>query len=620
MEWNHEIIHSVIWLGKAFAISLTGMAASIALLGSFTVWGRQFHRLTWAFFSPRRSRLPLSGLVLIIILTLFSVRMNVLFSFWYNGFYTAMQKLDAKAFWFMLMVFSVLAAVHVARTLFTFYLRQAFQIHWREWLTENLIERWLAHQGYHRSQYLPNAPDNPDQRIQQDVESFVNGSLNLSMGLLDAVVSLFAFTIILWGLSGALALFGVEIPRAMVYLVYLYVIVATVFAVWIGRPLIRLNFLNEQLSANFRYALIRLREYGESIAFFRGERIEQENLLTRFSSVIRNVWAIVYRSLKFQGFNLTISQTAVVFPFIVQAPRLLAGKIALGDMIQTSQAFGQVQDALSFLRSSYDEFAGYRAVLNRLTGFLDSMDAAALLPAAHLETSRHSVKIEGLTVRTPSRVALVENLDLKLDAPTALLIRGRSGVGKTTLLRAVAGLWPYVDGTVTRPVQTDALFLPQKPYLPLGTLRGALYYPAAAQVGEPAALVLRQCHLGHLSARLDETADWSGILSLGEQQRLAIGRALLLRPQVLFLDEASSAMDEGLEHAMYLLLRDALPESILVSVGHRSSLLEFHTQELTLLGEGAWRLSELAADPDKPKDAMLRGARLPDTPSVSMQG
>ena len=593
MDWNNQILASVIWLGEAFAVSLIGMTAGIALLGTFTVWGRQFRTLTWAFFSPRRSLLPLAWLLLITLMTLFSVRMNVLFSFWYNGFYTAMQKLNAKAFWFMLVVFAVLATVHVARTLCNFYLRQAFQIRWRVWLTDDLIERWLAHQGYHRSQHVPNAPDNPDQRIQQDVESFVTSSLNLSMGLLDAVVSLFAFTIILWGLSGTLALFGVEIPRAMVYLVYLYVIVATVFAVWIGRPLIRLNFLNEQLNANFRYALIRLREYGESIAFFGGEKIESANLLLRFASVIHNAWAIVFRSLKFQGFNLAISQTAVVFPFIVQAPRLLAGKIALGDMIQTAQAFGQVQDALSFLRSSYDEFASYRAVLIRLTGFIDSMDAAVLLPAATILSSQHSVSIDLLTVRTPSQVALVENLSLKLDANTALLIRGRSGVGKTTLLRAVAGLWPHVDGSVTRPVQADALFLPQKPYLPLGTLRGALYYPAAAQGGEQAAEVLLQCQLGHLAARLDDTADWSSVLSLGEQQRLAIGRALLGRPQVVFLDEASSAMDEGLEHAMYRLLREALPKSILVSVGHRSSLLEFHNQELTLLGEGRWQLTGL---------------------------
>lgn len=456
---------------------------------------------------------------------------------------------------------------------------------------QEFLKRWLEHQGYYRSQYVSDAPDNPDQRIQQDVDSFVNASVNLSLGLLDAVVSLFSFTIILWGLSGTLEGFGYEIPRAMVYLVYLYVIVATVFAVWIGKPLIRLNFLNEQLTANFRYSLIRLREYGESIAFFRGENREHSTLLTRFSTLIHNVWAIVFRSIKFQGFNLTISQTAVVFPFIVQAPRLLAGKITLGDMVQTAQAFGQVQDALSFLRSSYDEFAGYRAVLNRLTGFLDNMDEVAQLPVANIVPSQQIVIIDALTVRTPSRVALVENLKLNLGVHSSLLIRGHSGIGKTTMLRAIAGLWPYVEGNVTRPILTQTLFLPQKPYLPLGTLRGALYYPSTTQLGDHATDILQQCHLSHLASRIDETADWSSILSLGEQQRIAIGRALLCQPQVVFLDEASSAMDEGLEYDMYKLLRDKLPESILVSVGHRSTLLEFHTHVLTLLGEGKWHLN-----------------------------
>ena len=604
MDWNQELLASVIWLGKAFVISLIGLGTVITALGRFTVWGRQFRVITAEYFNPRRHKAPLLWLALIVFMTLFSVRMNVLFSFWYNGFYSSMQNLDGKAFWFMLFVFSVLATIHVARALINFYLQQAFLIRWRTWLTNSLMERWLDKQAYYRSQFVPESADNPDQRIQQDVESFVNSSLSLSMGLLDAVVSLFAFTIILWGLSGALALLGIEIPRAMVFMVYAYVIIATVFAVKIGRPLIALNFLNEKLNANFRYALIRLREYGESIAFFRGEVVERDNLLTRFAGVIANMWAIVYRSLKFQGFNLAISQAAVVFPFIVQAPRLLSKQITLGDVMQTSQAFGQVQDALSFFRTSYDNFAGYRAVINRLFGFLDSMDSAEQLASARIAPVTQRFAVESLTVRKPDNSLLIENLNLALPRSAALLVRGRSGIGKTTLLRAIAGLWPYAEGTVSRPVEGQSLFLPQKPYLPLGSLRQALYYPATTQsagsadeASETAEAidVLRRCQLGHLVSRLDDESDWGHSLSLGEQQRLAIGRALVNRPQVLFLDEASSAMDEGLEHAMYQLLRDSLPDSVLISVGHRSTLLEFHTQELEVLGEGKWRTQPLGA-------------------------
>ncbi|MEC5385180.1 ABC transporter ATP-binding protein/permease [Uliginosibacterium sp. H3] len=594
MDWSHELLASFIWLSKAFGISIIGLIFVTWGLCRFTGWGRQFKRLAWPYFAPSRSWKPLAVLALIVFMTLFSVRMNVLFSFWYNGFYTAMQKLDAKAFWFMLGVFAILATVHVARALLTYYLRQAFLIHWRTALTDSVIKRWLDNQGYHRSRYVKDAVDNPDQRIQQDVDSFVASSLTLSMGLLDAVVSLFSFTLILWGLSGALTLLGVEIPRAMVFLVYLYVIVATVFAIWIGRPLIQLNFLNEKLNANFRYALIRVREYGESIAFFRGEAVERATLMGRFAGVIGNMWAIVHRSVKFQGFNLSISQAAVVFPMIVQAPRLFSKQITLGDVMQTAEAFGQVQDALSFFRSSYDEFTGYRAVLNRLSGFLDSMDEAERLPVIETQGEAGLLAFESLTVLRPDGGVLLEDLSLRLSAGGALLIRGPSGAGKTTLLRAVAGLWPFATGKVIRPVGEQALFLPQKPYLPLGTLRAALNYPATEHAGAAAEDILRQCQLGHLVSRLDEEADWTGMLSLGEQQRLAIGRALLARPQVLFLDEASSAMDEGLEHAMYGLLRRTLPEAILVSVGHRSSLLEFHTQEMELLGAGKWQTRVLS--------------------------
>jgi len=593
VDWNHELLESLIWLGKAFVLSLIGLAVTATMLARFTGWGRQFWRLTSAYFKPSRSKVPLLWLALIVFMTLFAVRLNVLFSFWYNGFYSAMQNLDAKAFWFMLLVFAVLATIHVVRALLNFYLQQAFQIRWRVWLTKVLIERWTENQGYYRTQFVTQNADNPDQRIQQDVDSFVASSLTLSMGLLDATVSLFAFSIILWGLSGSLALFGVEVPRAMVFMVYLYVIVATVFALKIGRPLIRLNFLNEQLNANFRYALIRLREYGESVAFYRGEAVERTNLLARFGSVIANVWAIVFRSLKFQGFNLAVSQAAVVFPFIVQAPRLLSKQITLGDVMQTAQSFGQVADALSFFRSSYDNFASYRAVIVRLSGFLDSTEAAAQLASAQIEPGWQTLVLDSLTVRTPAEAVLVDKLSFVLPKASSLLIRGKSGIGKTTLLRAVAGLWPYVDGKITRPTENHSLFLPQKPYLPLGSLRQALHYPAPVPADNSAAEVLHQCHLGHLLTHLDEEADWARTLSLGEQQRLAVGRVLLNRPQLVFLDEASSAMDEGLEYAMYQLLRQSLPETILVSVGHRSSLLEFHTQELELLGDGLWRLLDL---------------------------
>ncbi|MDR0211409.1 MAG: ABC transporter ATP-binding protein/permease [Pseudomonas putida] len=594
MNWHQALQESLSWLAIASIVTLIGFTAAGALAVRFTRWGRQFWSLAGPYFSFRRSWRPLLVFALLLVLTLFSVRLNVLFSFWYNGFYSALQALDQTAFWYLLGVFAVLATIHVLRSLFTYYVTQAFNIHWRVWLTERLTADWMQGDAYYRGRFLAEPVDNPDQRIELDVNAFVTGSVSLALGAVSALVSLVAFTAILWGLSAPLMVGGVEIPRAMVFAVYLYVIVATWIAFRLGRPLIRLNFLNEKLTANFRYALMRLRENAENIAFYQGAQVERGTLLGRFGALIVNVWALVYRSLKFNGFNLGISQVAVVFPFILQAPRFFSGAIKLGDVMQTSQAFGQVQDSLSFFRESYDTFAQYRATLDRLTGFLDANQQASTLPRVTTQEQAQALDIAGLQVLRPDGHALIADLNLRLRAGQALLIKGPSGSGKTTLLRALAGLWPYAEGEVRRPLGNQALFLSQRPYLPLGDLRTAIAYPAPGTPTDDGRMqqALRQVNLAHLVERLDVSNDWSNILSVGEQQRLAFARLLFNRPQVVFLDESTSAMDEGLEHALYSLLRTEMPDTLLVSVGHRSTLATFHTHRLEMDGQGGWSLLE----------------------------
>ncbi|WP_460418606.1 ABC transporter ATP-binding protein/permease [Pseudomonas sp. microsymbiont 2] len=594
MNWHQALQESLSWLAIASLITLVCFTAIAVLAVRCTRWGAQFWQLAGPYFNWRRSWRPVLVFALLLVLTLFAVRLNVLFSFWYNGFYSALQGLDQTAFWYLLGVFAVLASIHVLRSLFAFYVTQAFNIHWRVWLTERLTADWMRGDAYYRGQFLAEPVDNPDQRIELDVNAFVTGSVSLALGAVSAVVSLVAFTGILWGLSAPLEVAGIEVPRAMVFAVYIYVLVATWIAFRLGQPLIRLNFLNEKLTANFRYALMRLRENAENIAFYQGAQVERGTLLGRFFALIGNAWALVFRNLKFSGFNLGVSQVAVVFPFILQAPRFFSGAIKLGDVMQTAQAFGQVQDSLSFFRESYDTFAQYRATLDRLTGFLDANQQASTLPRVASVEQAHALAIEGLQVLRPDGHALIKDLELNLHSGQALLIRGPSGSGKTTLLRALAGLWPYAEGEVRRPLGTQALFLSQRPYLPLGDLRTAIAYPAQGEPADAARMqqALRQVNLAHLAERLDEPRDWSRILSLGEQQRLAFARVLFNRPQVVFLDESTSAMDEGLEHALYSLLRTGLPTTLLVSVGHRSTLAGFHSHRLEVDGQGGWSLLE----------------------------
>ena len=599
IDWPREWLTSLLWIGRVFLFVVIGFALVGWFLIRRTRWGRQFWRLSGAYFIPRqRSWLawrPILTVALLLLLTITAVRLDVLLSFQGNGMFTAMQQLDEAAFWRFILIFGVLATINVILVLFTFYIGQAQIIHWRLWLNERMVDNWLTGAAYHRGRFVSTPIDNPDQRIQQDITSYTSDSQSLALGAVSSVVTLVSFTIILWSLSGPLTVFGIQIPRAMVFLAYLYVIIATVFAIRIGRPLIRLNFLNELLTASYRYALVRIRDNSENIAFYRGEPVENAGLMGRFAAVIANTWAIVFRSMKFQGFNLVISQIAVIFPVVIQARRFFSQEITLGDVTQTADAFSQVQGALSFFRLAYDDFASYRASLNRLTGLLDANEEARALPTPVIEERESGLAIRDLTVRLPDGRTLLTDLDLNLAGGESLVVKGPSGSGKTTLLRSLAGLWPYVGGTISRPDLEHVLFCAQQPYLPLGTLRTALAYPAPAATlpDEVAIETLRAVQLGQLAERLDLEADWSKTLSPGEQQRLAFGRILVAKPSLVFLDETTSALDEGMEHALYEGVRERLPDCTLVSVGHGSTLDRMHTNELTLVGDGSWEIRTL---------------------------
>ncbi|CAM3790997.1 ABC transporter ATP-binding protein/permease [Avibacterium endocarditidis] len=592
MNWSDELLSSFLWIIQSLVITSIVFSLILALLVKTTRWAHQFWLLAKNYLSPKQSLKPLCYFWVIIFFNLVAVRLDILFSNWYNAMYSALQEMNVSVFWQQMVVFSLLATVHVLNVLFTYYISQRFKIQWRTWLNGHYVEKWTANQAYYKTLYSLNQLDNPDQRIQQDIESYINSSLSFATGVISSTVSLIAFTAILWNLSGPMEIAGYEIPHMMVFLVFIYVLITSVIAFRIGRPLIKLNFANERLNANYRYSLIRLKEYAESIAFYRGEKMEQHLLFKQFNKIIGNIWQLVYRTLKLSGFNLAVSQISVVFPLLIQAGRYFSEQIKLGDLMQTAQAFGKVQESLSFYRNSYDDFAAYRAVLDRLTGFHSAINAVNQPSKTQLQDSQGEVAFQNLTIKRPDGKSLIENLNLTFPLGTRVLIQGQSGVGKTTLLRTAAGLWQYSEGTVICP-QHSALFLSQKPYLPQGRLIDALYYPAmASEDCNLAAIqqIMQQVNLGHLTDKLEQEQDWTRVLSLGEQQRLAFARLLLHKPQVAFLDEATASMDEGLEDAMYQLLKSALPNTTIISVGHRSTLLKHHRLHLQIQADKSWKL------------------------------
>lgn len=558
---------------------------------------RAFMRLARPYWQSDERRLAWTLLATVVALDLASVFMLVQVNRWYNGFYNTLQEHDRPGFVALLWYFAFLAAVYIAIAVARGWFNQLLQIRWRAWLTERLSGRWLSGQAMYRMQVTRSGADNPDQRIAEDLMLLCDQSLDLGLGLLNAVVTLASFVVVLWALSGpATVTIGateLSIPGYMVWAAIAYAFIGTWLADRIGRPLAALSFEQQRREADFRFSLARLRENAEAVALHAGEGEERARLARRFAAVIGNYRQLMERNKRLGWFSTGYNQLAVVFPFIVAAPRYFSRELTLGGLMQISSAFGRVHDALSWLVNSYALYAKWRATVGRLSGFEAAIDealAAGQRPQ-HAQRPEGGLRVAGLEVTLPSGQTLVRDLDLDLQPGERLLVAAPSGTGKSTLLRALAGIWPCSRGHTWGPPREVMMFLPQRPYLPLGTLREALWYPQPVPASAPQfdALV-EACGLDHLAPRLDEVAGWAQVLSGGEQQRVALARALLHQPAVLFLDEATSALDEASEERMYKLIVQRLPDATLVSVGHRPGLARWHGLRLDPVGDARWAL------------------------------
>jgi ABC-type uncharacterized transport system, permease and ATPase components len=551
-----------------------------AVRGDFIprVWGL----ITPYWRSEERARAWLL-LIAVIALSLVSVGISVWINHWYKDFYNALEKKDGAAFWSLIGYFAIIAAVGIVGAVYRLYLTQMLTIRWRRWLTEQHFARWLAHKNYYQLEQ-GGYTDNPDQRISEDLNSFTDSTLTLGLGLIRTVVSLVSFSIILWGVSGSIEVFGITIPGYMFWCALLYAAVGSWLAHLIGRRLIGLSNQQQRFEADLRFSMVRVRENAESIALYNGESSEHERLSTRFNKVWQNFWTQMKVQKRLTFFTAGYSQIAIIFPFIVAAPRYFAGKIELGELMQINSAFGNVQENFSWFIDAYVTLAAWRATCDRLLSFRQAMtDNEQRPPAIDLQAQGQALKIDDLSLDLADGRHLLHDASLQVAPGERLMLSGRSGSGKSTLLRAMGGLWPQGSGVIRLP-QERALFLPQKPYLPIGTLRDVLSYPQTGDTypAERYEQVLRTCRLEHLIPKLDEVNHWQRLLSGGEQQRLAFARVLLYRPQWLYMDESTSAMDEEDEAMLYQALIDQLPGLSIVSVGHRSSLARFHPRHVRI--------------------------------------
>jgi len=547
-------------------------------------------------------------LAAVIVIELSTVGITVLLNQWNNRFYNALQERNWDAFVYELAFFCVLAAIYIVLAVYQLYLNQWLQIRWRRWMTRQYLGHWLDDSNHYRMQLLGDAADNPDQRISEDINLFIDRTLTLSVGLLSAVVTLASFVVILWSLSATapLHLFGatVAIPGYLVWAALLYAILGTWLTHLVGWPLVSLNFRQQRFEADFRFNLVRVRENSEQIALLSGERAECDRLIDRFGKVVSNWLQIMQRTKRLTFLTAGYTQVSTVFPFVVISPAYFAGAVQLGGLMQTASAFSSVQTALSFFINAYRQLAEWRAVIARLEGFNAAADkaqtAARTKPVIELVAGddRHGVEIGDLLVRLPNGEPLLEAHDIELRPGESLLVTGPSGVGKSTFFRAVAGIWPFGSGMITVPRSAKVMTLPQRPYFPIGTLAAAVTYPAepGTFLTQQLAEVIAAVGLPALAERLDEEAHWNRMLSLGEQQRLGIARAILHAPHYLFLDEATASLDEPAEAALYRLLAQRLRDTAIISIGHRATLTAFHQRGLTLMRDGdVSRLREKAA-------------------------
>lgn len=567
---------------------------------------KKLYQMAWRLMSSywhSQEKWKARGLLAgVIALTLGQVYMLVLLNGWNNDFYNALQQRAFESFWPLIGQFAGFAFLHIIFAVYAIYVRQILEIKWRNWMTDKYLDRWLGHQTYYRLQVAgKDDMDNPDQRIADDINSFVNLTLGLFVGVIKQATSLVAFVVILWNLSGYLDIpLGdtvLSVPGYMVFVTLIYSVVGTWLAHKVGRKLIRLNYDQQRFEADFRFSMVRVRENSESVAFYGGEKPEMQNFRERFALVIGNFWGLMKRTKLLNFYVNGYAQIAIIVPVLMCAPQYFNGTMQLGGFMQTISAFGRVQDALSYFVESYDSIAQYVAVIRRLGGFAGHMEEAEALTSSFdfTRNTSNALQLWQMDIALPDGRQLAEKLSIAVPAGKRLLISGGSGTGKSTLLRAIAGIWPYGTGEISLPTGWRTMFLPQRPYLPLGSLRRAIYYPQPVpeNTDDNLAGLLERLGLQKLAGQLDAVDDWSRILSLGEQQRLAFIRILLLRPDIVFLDESTSALDEPREAQAYEILHQMMPQMAVVSVGHRSSLLNCHDKQLVLAGDGYWKLQDI---------------------------